>query len=333
MSATLPPQIHIHNHPPRGRWFVRILVVLLLVSVLFNLAQITALRDQLAVGGPPYEQFVQGDADSSDKIAILEIKGPIIPPYSDRVIKTIDRIAEDSQVRGVVVAVDSPGGLVVDSHRIYRKLQELQEKKPMVVSFGRVAASGGYYAAMGAGPKAKIFIEEAGWTGSIGVIIPRLDLSELSQKIGIASDSLKTGPMKDSLDPFKPLSKEERKVWEAVLKESLEEFIRVIDEARPGLDAPRIRQLATGQIFTATQSRDLKLVDAIGNQDDAIADLMKQLKISEARIVKYEYPASIAEALLGANSRAEPLDPFQRILEINTPRAMYYFGWDSGWQP
>ena len=103
-----------------------------------------------------------------------------------------------------LLVIDSPGGLVTDSHQIYHRLQKLQKEKPVNVQMKRMAASGGYYIAMGAGPKAKIFAEPTTWTGSIGVILPRYDFSKIAEQYGVASDPIKTGPYKDSLNPLRP---------------------------------------------------------------------------------------------------------------------------------
>lgn len=331
-TAAVPQTIHIHNHAARGGWWLRILLGLLLVSVLLNCTQLVSYQDYQSGTSAPFERFADGTLTSSDKIALLEVEGVIMPPYSERTLEAIEKIAKDDQVKGVVLAIDSPGGLVADSHRIYKELVKLRETKPIVVSMGRMAASGGYYIAMGGGPKAPIFAEETTWTGSIGVIIPRYDLSELGTKVGVQSDALKTGPLKDALDPFRPLSEEERKVWDTVLTESLDEFVRVIDEGREPLSEADIRRVATGQVFTANQALQLKLIDRIGDQDAAIEALKKQLNLTEARIVRYEHPAGLMESLLGAQSAAftRTTDPLARLLEASVPRAMYLFGWQSG---
>jgi protease-4 len=330
--AAGPQIVHIHNHPRRGGWGLRIALVLLLASVVLNAAQLVSYRDYQGGRTEPREVFVDGELSSPKKIALLEVEGVIMPPFSDRVLKTIEKIADDESVCGVVLSIDSPGGLVADSHRIYRELVKLREKKPIIVSMGRLAASGGYYIAMGAGPQARILAEETTWTGSIGVIIPRYDLSALGDKVGVQSDPLKTGPLKDALDPFRPLSEEERKVWDTIINEALDEFVQVIDEGRATLSETDIRRVATGQIFTAKQALQLKLIDEIGDRDAAVEKLKEQLHLTEARVVRYEHPASVVETLLGVETpiRAPSLDPLSRLLEASVPRAMYLFGWQSG---
>lgn len=330
--AANPQSIHIHNHPARGGWWSRIVTALLVISVVLNCSQLAMYRSYFSGSVPPYERFVEGDAGSMDKIALLEVEGVIMPPYTERILDAIDRISEDDQVRGVVLSIDSPGGLVADSHRIYKHLVKLREKKPIIVSMGRIAASGGYYIAMGAGPQAKILAEEVTWTGSIGVIIPRYDLSALAGKIGVQTDALKTGPLKDALDPFRPLTDEERKVWDTIIQESLDEFVQVIDEGREALTAADVRTIATGQVFTASQAKQLKLIDEIGDQDAAIVALKSQLQLTATRVVRYEQPQSLVESVLGIEAAlpAQATDPLTRLLEAGVPRAMYLFGGLTG---
>jgi protease-4 len=306
-------------------------VFLLLLSLLFNFAQTVAFQEY-AAGEKPYEKFHSGDLIANDKIARLEISGVIMPPYTDRWLKAIKKISEDSAVKGVVLIIDSPGGLVADSHQLYHRLQKLAEKKPIVVSMQRLAASGGYYVAMGAGPKAKLFVEPTTWVGSIGVIVPRYDVSQLADKWGIKSDPLVTGPLKNTLDPLKPMKPEEEAVWKDIIDDAFSRFVQVIDGGREKLDEAAIRKLATGQIYTAKQGLENGLVDVIGYDDDATEDLKTQLGLKSVRIVEYQFPSSLFDVLSvksDAPSQAA-VDPLKRLFEANTPRAMYLFGWRPG---
>jgi protease-4 len=318
--------------PPKSRkWLVRLLVFLLLLSLLFNFAQTVAFQEY-AAGEKPYEKFHSGELTANDKIARLEISGVIMPPYTERWLKAIKKISEDKSVKGVVLIIDSPGGLVADSHQIYHRLQKLAEQKPIVVSMKRLAASGGYYVAMGAGPKAKIFVEPTTWVGSIGVIVPRYDVSQLADKWGIKSEPLVTGPLKNSLDPLNPMKPEEEAVWRVIIDDAFSRFVQVIDGGRDKLDEAAIRKLATGQIYTAKQGLENGLVDVLGYDDDATEDLKAQLGLKSARVVEYQFPSSLFDVLSAksdAPSQAS-FDPLKRLFEANVPRAMYLFGWRPG---
>src|SRR4029077_5357237 len=120
------------------------------------------------------------------------VNGTIMPPFTKRILQSIDHAKDDKHVKGVVLVVDSPGGLVSDSHQIYHRLKELGKTKPIFVSMKSLAASGGYYVSMGAGEEGRIFAEPTTWTGSIGVIMPRYEVVELAKKVGIDSKPLKT---------------------------------------------------------------------------------------------------------------------------------------------
>ncbi|HVJ68848.1 MAG TPA: S49 family peptidase, partial [Caulifigura sp.] len=197
----------------------------------------------------------------------------------------------------------------------------------------RLAASGGYYVAMGAGPKAKLYVEPTTWVGSIGVIVPRYDVSELAKNWGIKSDPLVTGPLKNTLDPLNPMKPEEEVVWKAILDDAFGRFVNVIDKGRDKLDEQAIRKLATGQIYTAQQGLDNGLVDVMGYDDDATDDLKNQIGLKSARIVEYHFPSSILDILASGQTNATTtanVDPLKRLFEANTPRAMYLFGWRPG---
>ena len=326
--------IVIQQTAPKNRrsWLVRGVLAVLMVSLFFNLALLSAYREYFTDVTPPTERFHSGQETAEAKIAVIDVVGTIMPPFTDRIIRAIKRAREDEKVKGVVLTVDSPGGFVADSHQIYHELTQLREEKPIYVAMKRMAASGGYYVAMGAGPDGRIFAEPTTWTGSIGVIIPRYDLRKLAEKFGVESAPLKTGAFKDSLSPFRELTAEEKKVWDRILDDSFQRFLNVIADNRANLDYDAVRKLATGQIYTASDAQEEHgLVDEIGYEEDAIASLeqrlQKMLGVDEFRVVTYHFQPSMVELLMGA-ARAERSDSFVREwLETTVPRAMYYCSW------
>ncbi|MEW4530564.1 signal peptide peptidase SppA [Maioricimonas sp. JC845] len=325
-----PPEMIVIERRTGGRLLLRLLMFGLVISVLFNLAQFASYQDYVSAGDGPNERFESGDLAAADKIAIVEISGTIMPPFTERILKTIEHVSEDDAVKGVVLAIDSPGGLVADSHQIYHRLQELRQKKPMVVTMGRIAASGGYYVAMGAGPDSPIFVEPTTWTGSIGVIVPRYDVSKLAEKIGVESDSLQTGKFKDTLNPLRPMTEDERAMWGAIIDDAFLRFKTVIADNRSDLDLEQVGELATGQIYTADQALEAGLVDEIGYQEDAIAVLKEKLGLSEVRVVRYSYPATLVDLLTAsAQTRSHGTELLREILESQVPRAMYFCGWPA----
>jgi protease IV len=322
------PLVVVQQAPPRRRWRTWLLCLVLLVSVIFNLVLYNAYHSYLGAGEGVVERFYSGELTAPDKIALVYVEGTISPPFTSRIMKAIEQAANDEHVKGVVLVVDSPGGLVADSHEIYHQLRKLNEerKKPVYVSMRRLCASGGYYVSMGAGPEGLLFAEPTTWAGSIGVIIPHYDVSGLADKLGVKEDSPKTGEFKDTLSIFRPVSQAEKDLWKPILDDSLNRFVDVIAKSRKMLDEKQIRVLATGQIFTSNQAKEKKLIDKIGYLDDAIEALKTKLELSHVRVVKYESNQSLIEAFLSSQSSSTtPQSHLSALLEAAVPRAYYLF--------
>lgn len=339
----MPPEVNPHDEPtyrdrpyppppPRPRPFAWLswiawgcLLAVLAVSVFLNFGLLAMVGSQFAETDGPEEKYVRGSTTATDKVAIIEASGTIMPPMSGRIIKAVEKATKDDAVKAVLLRVESPGGLVADSHQIYHKLKQLAEKKPIVVSFGSLAASGGYYIAMGAGPKAKIFAEPITWTGSIGVIIPHFEASELAAKVGVKSEPIKTGEFKDTLSPMKPMTDNERKLWDNIIGQSFDRFVSLIDENREKLNREQVLALATGQIFTADDAVKNGLVDAIGFEEEAFEAAVQAAGLKEARGVKYAHPTTLFDILTASTHLQSPEARLSAWLEAGVPREMYYF--------
>jgi protease-4 len=309
-------------------WFVRVLCSFLLLSVIVNFALISSQSSLTQLNSSSQEAFVSGDRDAKDRIAIIKLEGTIMPPFTGRILDMIESASEDDTIKGVLLSIDSPGGFVADSHQIYHRLKQLAEKKPIYVSMKRIAASGGVYAAMGIGETGKIFAEPTTWTGSIGVIIPRYDMTGLSEKFGVTSDSLTTGEFKDSLNPFRPLSDRDREVWGAIIDDSFDRFVAIVAEGRAGLDEATVREkLATGQIFTANQAVENGLIDAIAFEDEVIETMQTDLNIESMGVITYRYTPTPLEILMGNIEARDPEVMWRKTLEATVPRALYYCSW------
>lgn len=313
-----------------GRILASILVFALFMSVMMNIALIASNDQFLQDASGPNEKYFSGSKTSSSKIALIDVSGTIMPPLTERTLKVIEKVKDDDDVKGAVLVVDSPGGLVADSHQIYHRLKELSEKKPIYVAMKRLAASGGYYIAMGAGEEGKIYMEPTTWTGSIGVIIPRYDISKFAEEFGIASDPLTTGEFKNALSPFKPLSDRERGVWKNIMNDSFERFIDIIAENRKPLDKEGVRELATGQIYTTADATGNGLADEVGYVDDVVAALKEKLGLKSAMVVEYAYPATLSQILMGASQPNDPNVQIKAMLEMSVPKAMYLYSWGLG---
>ncbi len=326
-SRTASPTVVVQTQPSGWKnWALRLVLIALGMSVMANVGMLAAFRDYFAKTEPPQEHFHSGEASASEKIVVLTMSGTIMPPYTERLIDQIKAAEKADAVKGVLLVVDSPGGFVADSHEIYHRLKLLSDQKPVFVQMKRMAASGGYYIAMGAGPKGRIFAEPTTWTGSIGVIIPRYDLSKLSEKFGVGSDPLKTGEFKDALSPFRPLTDNERKVWENILGQAFDQFREVIDTNRDTMDAEQVNAVATGEIFTAKDALEKGLIDQIAYEEEALSALQKQLGLKAVRVVTYTHPTTLVDVLLGS-AQAKAPDPWKAMLEASVPRALYHCSW------
>ena len=140
-----------------------------------------------------------------------------------------------------------------------------------------------------------------------------------------SEDSLKTGPYKDTLTLFRPVSEVDRKLWDEILGETLDRFLEVIAGSRKGLDVKKIRDMATGQVFTAKQAKERKLIDQIGFLEDAIGSLKTRLQLSKVRVVSYEAPPNFLERLVSSSESSRADARWSALLESAVPRAYYIF--------
>lgn len=331
--VSVPPRRKKSNKPGFfRRLFSKLIFLGLIASLVLNLMLFNSYQAYFSDGTEPIEKFHSGNELAESKVAVIKAHGTIMPSNTSKILARIKKAKEDQNVKGVILSIDSPGGLVSDSHEIYHRLVELREAKPIVVQMKSMAASGGYYIAMGAGPTGKVFAEPTTWTGSIGVIIPRMEFIGLADKIGVDSKPLKTGPLKDALNPFRELGDKERAVWDNILTQSFDRFLNVIADNREQLDYDAIKQLATGEVYTADDALKHKLIDEIGYLEDALKELFGQVGLDDknVRVVTYASEPSLMEVLLGSARNSQPDAQWQLALESTVPRPMYCCSWLAG---
>lgn len=202
---------------------------------------------------------------SARQIGVLEITGMV---SNERVIiGQIDHFRDNNAVKAVVLRIDSPGGAVGPSQEIYHELKKLAQQKPMVVSFGAVAASGGYYLAM-AGEH--IFANPGTITGSIGVVMSFPDYQELLGKVGIKSEVIKSGPYKDIGSALRDMTAEERLLLREMINDVHNQFVEVVSAGR-NIPVQELIPYVDGRIFTGRQALEIGLVDELGSFNDAVA--------------------------------------------------------------
>ncbi|MBR0238393.1 MAG: signal peptide peptidase SppA [Thermoguttaceae bacterium] len=303
------------------------LAIMLMFSLTCNLAVFTDLVSDS--NDSIHEKFYSGDKTGSDKIAIIIITGTIDEgeDYKDY----IDKAMKDDDVKGVILRVDSPGGTVTGSDYILNRLNQLRKKKPIVVSMGSMACSGGYYVSMCVGnEKDSIFIEPTGWTGSIGVIISRYDASELfNKKLGVFEDPITSGRNKAMGSPLRPLNEEQRKIFQDLVDDSFIRFKDIVKAGRPRFaeNPKELDDLATGQVYSANQALELGLVDKIGFLDDAIEQICKKVHISpdDAQVVKYGKEASFSDLFsLKQGEKPGVVEDVKKVInKAASPKAYY----------
>ncbi|MBN1883161.1 MAG: signal peptide peptidase SppA [Deltaproteobacteria bacterium] len=232
--------------------------VTVVVICLVILGGLYALASFLVTGAKP----LTGTFGKS--IAIVEVKGLIAD--SEDVIKDLKKYRDDTGVAAVVLRVDSPGGVVAPSQEIYEEVKKLTEKKPVVVSMGSVAASGGYYISCGAD---YIMANPGTTTGSIGVIIEMMNFEGTADLIGIEGVVVKSGDLKDVGNPFRAMTDKERRFLQEYVDSLQEQFLAVVMEGR-GLSREDVELISDGRILTGAQALELGLVDELGNLEDAI---------------------------------------------------------------
>ena len=319
---------------------------LFIFSIMMNVAYSVAfgnfadLQENLFAGEQTFSEKVIDGGTSFNRIVVLEVNGVIqdvagassllqSPTYHHRqFLQMLDQAGEDDSVKGIVIRVNSPGGGVVESAEVHDKIIELKEttKKPVFVSMGSVAASGGYYISATAD---KIYANPATMTGSLGVIMQSLNYSELADELGIHFETIKSGPYKDIGSPERPMSDEERKILQSMVDHAYQQFVDVIANGR-NLDETRVKEIADGRIYDGIQAKELGLIDELGNLDETIAAMKKHIGDDQASVIKYEPSFGIqsflqmtAEKMFGTE-----IDLFgikQLIHQSNSPRLMYLY--------
>ena len=258
------------------------------------------------------------------RIALLEVDGAI---SDDRqILEDINRFRKDSSVRGYLVAINSPGGVVGPSQSIYRELKRLRrEKKPVVASIGGMGASGGYYVALGAD---SIFALPGSLTGSIGVVMEMPDASGLMKKVGLAVNVVKSAEHKDIGSPFRPMTPGDRALLDTLISDVYGQFVEVVQQERH-LPAARVRAMADGRVLSGRQALQGGLIDRIGNLHDALATAGRMAGLgSEPRVVKPPRERfSLLDVVLGRGTD-EGLSGLVKPLErVATPRLEFSVPW------
>lgn len=269
-----------------------------------------------------------------NKIALISLNGIISDSDADssffpklstatRARKYLYKAKDDKSVKAVVLRINSPGGTVATSQEVYNAVMECRKEKPVVVSMGDVAASGGYYIASGA----DVIVANKGTiTGSIGVIISTLNFAELMDKVGVKDTTIKSGEFKDIISAYRPTTEKEKKLLQALVDDAYQQFLSAIKDGRVDsaskneaykpfltpLDESTLKKYADGRIFSGQQAQELGFVDKVGDIYEAknIAISLAQKKFKGVKdtipMEPYDKPDSLSEYLMEASSAIMP---------------------------
>lgn len=239
-----------------------------------------------------------GTRRSPNKIAVISLRGLISTGVAGNVGESmvddlrwqLEQARNDNKVRAVVLEIDSPGGEVTASDMIYNAVVKTRAKKPVVVYMESLAASGGYYVSCGG---RYLMANDTSITGSIGVIIQTLNYEQLFNKIGLASVVFKSGKFKDMLNGARPITPEEREYIQGFVMNTYEKFLGIVAKER-NLPADALRNgIADGRILSGRDALENKLIDGLGQIEDAFAKAKELGHAPDAKVVKYIAPFNL----------------------------------------
>jgi len=251
---------------------------------------------------PLKEETVEGRGAA--KILLMDVSGmlsdegttPILSlgtppprvPMLVRIREELKKAEEDRHVRALILRINSPGGTVTASDIVYREIETFKQRSrlPVVAVLMDLAASGGYYVALAADT---IVAHPTTVTGSIGTIMISVNAQGLMQKIGVATTAIKSAELKDMGSPFRPLTAEERAIFQSVIDDLQRQFLAKVIEHRK-LSPEVARKLADGRVYTADQALAHGLVDRVGYMSDVVALAQKAAGVDEARVIVYHRP-------------------------------------------
>ncbi|WP_218460145.1 signal peptide peptidase SppA [Rickettsia sp. TH2014] len=267
MSIT--PDYLIERRQIKSRLLIWKLAAIILIAIVF-----------LLVGKDFAPKEVLPINSNEDYIASVLIDEIILE--DEKRDKKLKKIIDDSHIKALIVNVNSPGGTVVGSEKIYNILRKISEKKPVVIVMGTMAASGGYLISLGGD---YIISHNGTITGSIGVILQTAEVTELAQKLGIKFNNFKSGELKAVPNPTEKLTEAVRVAIMENIEDTYNFFLELVSERR-NLPIEEVKKLADGRVYSGRQALKLKLVDAIGSEDTALKWLQEVKKINANLLVK-----------------------------------------------
>lgn len=316
------------------------LFVALCLSLFVNFLMVVALLGR--VGGmvhpeevpPRFREVVvqRGGRLVPDRIALIMMRGLIsssIPgtvgdSMVDDMREALQQARDDSRVKAIVLEIDSPGGEVTAADQIYNAVVSARAKKPVVIYMDSLAASGGYYISCGG---KFLMANETTITGSIGVIIQTLNYEQLFNKIGLASVVFKSGKFKDILNGARPMTPEERELIQSFVMQTYDKFLGIVSRER-GIPADVLRNgIADGRILSGKDALNDRLIDGLGQLEDAFAKARELGHSPDATVIKYGPPFSLGRLFRvfgqAGDSKIELQLPKQLVSQLESGRAYF----------
>ncbi|MFA1819830.1 signal peptide peptidase SppA [Virgibacillus oceani] len=325
------------------RWVaLAIAVGLFFVSIVFqfttNVAT-TNFEETFSFWDREFEENVIEEGDFNERIAVLHVEGVIQDASTNDLMSSsaynhkeflemLQHAAMDNTVKGIILRVNTPGGGVVESAEIHDQIAEIQEEyeKPVYISMGNTAASGGYYISA---PADKIVAHPATVTGSIGVIMENINFGELADDLGIDFNTITSGEYKDIMSATRDMTEEEFEILQTIIDEMYDDFVQVIADGR-GMDENEVRDLGDGRVYTGQQAHENGLVDDLGSMNDVISMIQEDYDLQQASVIEYEANVGFSQYLMGAfkntfGSDTDMLGLQELLRQSNAPSAMYLY--------
>ena len=265
-----------------------------------------------------------------DKIAIIDVDGMILDARETGLfgsgenptslfVEKLKKARDDSNVKAVVLRINSPGGGVTASNIMYQELLRFRKikKVPVIAVIEDIGASGGYYLACGSD---EIIADKTSLVGSIGVIVQTISLSGTMQKLGIDAHAVVSGPYKDMASPLKPLDANDRVLLQSIVDDFYDRFVTVVDDGRSNLGRAQVKELADGRIYTSDQALAKGLIDGQGTAFDAVRLAKQRAKLAKVKVVMYHRPLGYR----GSVYAASPQIPAFSLRDLSAADMAYF---------
>ena len=269
-----------------------------------------------------------------DAVAVVRVEGTILPgeappptlfadnsggAFSTTIVERLKRADENSNVKAVILFVDSPGGSVFASDEIALQVEAMS--KPIIASMGSLAASGGYYVSA---PTDEIWASPHTLTCSIGVISQFLNVEKFAEEWGVTAVTVKSGQFKDTGNPFREFTADDRVLWQDLINEAYAAFVLVVAEGRE-MTEESVRAVADGRICSGLQAQEMGLVDELGYLQDAVDRAAELGGIEgEPRLIEYDKPLNLVDSLASSFHRPTPVEQLQQLLHFNAGSPLMY---------